>query len=74
MFLLTRRALLSERALSAQLQQAAQVERARLSRELHDETGQQIAALRYALAAARGCLRDEPERAAQAFAALRNVT
>mgnify|MGYP000988900029 CR=1 FL=1 len=74
MFLLTRRAILSERALArnnehleervaaaaAELRALAahqtrvtEEERARLSRELHDELGQQVTALRYNLAAAR---------------------
>lgn len=80
-FLLTRRALLSERALArsqaalrdhnerledrvaesarelrrlaAHLLRVAEDERGRLARELHDELGQQVTALRYSLAAAR---------------------
>jgi signal transduction histidine kinase len=89
MYLLTRRAFLSERALAhsretlqayserleervedygrqlrrlaAHLSRAAEEERARLARELHDEVGQQITALRFVLQAAR--LRGGPELA-----------
>ncbi|RYE94403.1 MAG: hypothetical protein EOO75_02090, partial [Myxococcales bacterium] len=39
------------RRLAAHLEQATENERARLSRELHDELGQQLAGLRYSLAA-----------------------
>jgi signal transduction histidine kinase len=51
------------RELAAHVERATEDERARLSRELHDELGQQLTALRYTLAAARGRVADDPARA-----------
>ncbi len=48
------------RELAAHVERATEDERARLSRELHDELGQQLTALRYTLAAARGRVADDP--------------
>lgn len=48
------------RRLAAYREQAAAEERARLARELHDEVGQQLTALRYSLAAAKAGATDEP--------------
>jgi len=57
-----RQAMLAQRVLAAQ-----EDERARLSRELHDELGQVLSALQYELAWLRGLVGSDPEKAMRSF-------
>lgn len=57
-----RQAMLSQRVLAAQ-----EDERARLSRELHDELGQVLTALQYEIAWLRGLVSTDPGQAARSF-------
>ena len=50
------------RRLAAHLERLSEEERGRMSRELHDELGQQLTAMRYTISSARGRVRAEPER------------
>jgi signal transduction histidine kinase len=49
------------RRLAVHAEQVAEAERARLSRELHDELGQQITAMRYTLSFVRARFHEDPE-------------
>lgn len=59
--------------LAAYLTRASEDERTRLSRELHDELGQQIVALRYMLAFVRKELQETPKHPAAALAEMEEM-
>jgi signal transduction histidine kinase len=61
------------RRLAAHVEQASEAERARISRELHDEMGQQITALRYTLSFVRARFHEDPQRARATLADLEAI-
>jgi signal transduction histidine kinase len=61
------------RRLAAHLARASEAERARLSRELHDELGQQITAMRYTLSFVRARFHKDPDRAHEKLSDLDSI-
>ncbi|MFT3775448.1 MAG: sensor histidine kinase [Minicystis sp.] len=61
------------RRLAAHIDRAAEEERARLSRELHDELGQQISAMRYTLSYVRARFEKDPRGAQERLAELEQI-